>query len=114
MGAEDETVADSLACGPAPGTGSLLIFPLLGSTSGGGKGKWETEGRGVSGLGREESTSIKVVKDKGQFSYESQPLTAVLPKLFPSMDTWLAQPVHHATLDLRVVGSSPTVGIEVT
>lgn len=84
MGAGDETVADSLACGLAPGMGSLVIFPHSDSTSGGGKGEWETEGRGVSGLGREESTSIKVTEEKGQFSYNSQPLTAVLPKLCSS------------------------------
>lgn len=73
MGVGGETAADSSACGPAPGTGSLLIFPLSGLTSGGGKGEWETEGRGVSGLGREESTSVKVLKENGQFSYDSHP-----------------------------------------
>ena len=28
--------------------------------------------------------------------------------------TWLAQLVEHATLDLRVVGLSPTLGVEIT
>lgn len=27
---------------------------------------------------------------------------------------WLAQSVEHATLDLRVVGSSPVLGVEIT
>ena len=63
-GAGAETVADSSACGPAPGSGSLLIFPLWSSTSEGGIGERETEGPGASGLGREEQ-SVKAVRLKG-------------------------------------------------
>lgn len=29
-------------------------------------------------------------------------------------DTWLAQLVEHATLDLGVMGSSPVLGVEIT
>ena len=28
--------------------------------------------------------------------------------------TWLVQSMKHATLDLRVVGSSPMLGVEIT
>jgi hypothetical protein len=64
MGAGAETVADSLACGSAPGSGSLLIFPLWSSTSGTGKGEWETEGPVASDLGKEELKPIKTVKER--------------------------------------------------
>ena len=44
-----------------------------------------------------------------------------LQKAFPvnfieanSGDAWLAQLVEHTTLDLGVVGSSPTLGVEIT
>lgn len=64
IGAGDETVADSLVCEPASGSGSLLIFPPWGSASADGKGGRETEGRGASGLDREESKSVKAVKER--------------------------------------------------
>lgn len=74
IGAGDETVANSLACEPATGSGSLLILPLWSSTSGGGKGEGETEGRGASGLGREESQSVKAVKQRTIFPVTPNPL----------------------------------------
>lgn len=73
-GAGDETVVDSLACGPAPGSGSLLVFPLWSSLSGGGKGEGKTEGRGTSGLGREESKSVKAGKERAISPVTPNPL----------------------------------------
>lgn len=64
IGAGDETVADSLVCDAAAGSSSLLILSLWDSTSGGEKAERETEGRGASGLGREESKSVKAVKER--------------------------------------------------
>ena len=32
----------------------------------------------------------------------------------PSRGAWLAQSEEHVTLDLRVVSSSPTLGVEIT
>ena len=74
IGAGDETVADSLVCEPASDSGSLLIFPLWGSTSGGGKGERETEERRASGLGREESKSVKAVKERAKSPVTPNPL----------------------------------------
>lgn len=74
IGAGDEAAADSLACGPAPGSGSLLGFPLWSSTSGGSRGEGETEGRGASGLSREESKSVKAVKGRAISPVTPNPL----------------------------------------
>ena len=35
-------------------------------------------------------------------------------KKHSNMGAWLAQLVEHVTLDLRVVSSSPTLGLELT
>lgn len=53
IGAGDETVADSLVCEPASGSGSLLIFPPWGSASAGGKGdeRQRDEGFGLDRRG---------------------------------------------------------------
>ena len=40
-------------------------------------------------------------------------LTAI-SKIGPMRGTWLAQWVEHVTLDLRVVSSSPMLGVELT
>ena len=39
-------------------------------------------------------------------------LHGVLDKIF--RDAWLARLIEHVTLDLEVVSSSPTLGIEIT
>ena len=35
-------------------------------------------------------------------------------KLKPTGDTWLAQSVENASLDLRIVSSNPMLGVEIT
>lgn len=81
MGAEARGADDSLACDPALGSGSRLIFALWSPTSGAGDGELDTEGAGASGLGRKEPKAVKCSEGEQQLLSASQAPRAVFPRL---------------------------------